>query len=69
MKMIKKVLFVLALAVQFTAGIEASGVKAFPSCFPCDSAAPVVKAFPSCFPCDKVAPVVEAFPSCFPCDK
>jgi hypothetical protein len=69
MKMIKKVLFVLALGVQFTAGIEASGTKAIPSCFPCDKVAPVVKAIPSCFPCDKVAPVVEAIPSCFPCDK
>jgi hypothetical protein len=66
--MIKKVLFVLALGVQFAAAIEASGVKAIPSCFPCDSAAPVVKAIPSCFPCDSVAPAVKAIPSCFPCD-
>jgi hypothetical protein len=68
-KMIKKVLFVLALGVQFAAAIEASGVKAAPSCFPCDSVAlVVVKAAPSCFPCDSIAPPVKAAPSCFPCD-
>jgi hypothetical protein len=65
--MIKKIVFVLAMGVQFAAAMSVS-TNAVPSCYPCDATAAVVTAVPSCYPCDATAVQVKAVPSCYPCD-
>jgi hypothetical protein len=65
--MIKKIVFVLSLGVQYAFTMGVSGTSALPSCYPCDTTESTVKALPSCYPCDTVEPV-KALPSCYPCD-
>ena len=65
--MTKKIVFMLALGVQYVAAMGVTKESALPSCFPCDATA--VNALPSCFPCDASTVEVKALPSCFPCDE
>jgi hypothetical protein len=68
---IKKVLFVVALTIQFAAATEAPSVKVLmPDCYPCDGGAAVTKVLmPDCYPCDGGAAVTKVLmPDCYPCD-
>jgi hypothetical protein len=66
--MTKKIVFVLALGVQFAAAMGVSKVNTLPSCYPCDATAAVVSTLPSCYPCDATVVAVKTLPSCYPCD-
>jgi len=69
--MTKKIVFMLALGVQYVAAMGVTKESAVPSCFPCDATTTAVSAVPSCFPCDASTvevKEVKAVPSCFPCD-
>ena len=66
--MTKKIVFMLALGVQYVAAMGVAKESVIPSCFPCDATAATVNIIPSCFPCDASAVEVKIRPSCFPCD-
>jgi len=66
--MTKKIVFMLALGVQFAVSMVASEASAIPQCFPCDASSATVSAIPQCFPCDATTETVSAIPQCFPCD-
>jgi hypothetical protein len=66
--MIKKIVFVLSLGVQYAFAMGVSGTSALPSCYPCDASESTVKALPSCYPCEASVEPVKALPSCYPCD-
>ena len=66
--MTKKIVFMLALGVQYVAAMGVTKESIVPSCFPCDASTVAVNALPSCFPCDASTVEVKALPSCFPCD-
>ena len=66
--MTKKIVFMLALGVQYVAAMGVTKENTLPSCFPCDATTAVVNTLPSCFPCDASTVEVKTLPSCFPCD-
>ena len=66
--MTKKIVFMIALGVQYVAAMGTAKESAVPSCFPCDASTATMNAVPSCFPCDASTVEVKAVPSCFPCD-
>ena len=66
--MTKKIVFMLALGVQYVAAMGVTKESALPSCYPCDASTAVVNALPSCYPCDASTVEVKALPSCYPCD-
>ena len=50
--MTKKIVFMLALGVQYVAAMGVTKENVVPQCFPCDASVAEVKVVPSCFPCD-----------------
>ncbi|MEO8126207.1 MAG: hypothetical protein ABJF23_23940 [Bryobacteraceae bacterium] len=66
--MTMKIVFMLALGVQYVTAMGTTKENIIPSCFPCDATAATVNIIPSCFPCDASAAEVKIIPSCFPCD-
>ena len=66
--MTKKIVFMLALGVQYVVAMGITKENVVPSCFPCDASTSTVNVVPSCFPCDASTVEVKVVPSCFPCD-
>jgi hypothetical protein len=67
--MTKKIVFVLALGVQFATAMGVSKVNTVPQCYPCDATAAVVSTVPQCYPCDATeVKIAETVPQCYPCD-
>jgi len=66
--MTKKIVFMLALGVQYLAAMGSTRENIVPSCYPCDATAATVNIVPSCYPCDASVAEVKIVPSCYPCD-
>ena len=66
--MTKKIVFMLALGVQYVAAMGVTKENVVPQCFPCDATTTTVNVVPQCFPCDASVAEVKVVPSCFPCD-